>query len=69
MTALTRAASATGSLGPESNQIEASGVPPCSLARSRMIAEDAIPEPQAALAIVLAMSIAACSTVCEGRSA
>ena len=59
MTALTCAASATGSLGPVSNQIEASGVPPRSLARSRMIVEDAIPEPKAALAMVLAISMAA----------
>jgi hypothetical protein len=34
-----------------------------------MIVEDAIPEPKAALAIVLAISMAACSTVCGGRSA
>ena len=53
-------------LGARVKPDEASGVPPCSLARSRMIAEDAIPEPQAALAIVLAISIAACSTVCGG---
>jgi hypothetical protein len=34
-----------------------------------MIEEDASPEPMAALAIVLAISIAACSTVCGGSSA
>jgi hypothetical protein len=33
-----------------------------------MIIADAIPEPKAALAIVLAISIAACSTACGGRS-
>ena len=34
-----------------------------------MMAEDSIPEPSAALASVLAISIAACSTACGGRSA
>src|SRR5271165_4784320 len=69
ITALTRAASDTGSFGPESNQTDASLVPPRSLERSRMIADDPSPAPIAALASVLAISIAACSTAWPGRSA
>ena len=69
MTALTCAASPTGNFAPESNQIDASGVPPRSLARSRMIDEEAIPEPPAALASVLDINIAACSRACDGMSA
>ena len=65
--ALTRATSCTGSLVP-SNQIVASGLPPCSFARSRTMRADAIGEPDAALANVLAMMILACS-IASGASA
>ncbi len=68
-TALTRAAPATGSLGPAWYQTDASGRPPRSRARSRMIWADLMPVPQAALAIVLAIIMAAWSTACAGRSA
>ena len=44
------------------------GAPPRSFARERMIRDEEISEPLAALAIVLAMSIAARSTVNAGRS-
>src|SRR5258707_15447949 len=69
ITALTRAASDAGNFEPGSNQTDASRVPPRSRERSRMIAEDSSPAPIAALARVLAISIAACSTACGGRSA
>src|SRR5271165_3028069 len=69
ITALTRAASDTGSFGPESNHTDASPAPPRSRERSRMIADDSSPTPIAALASVLAISIAACSTAWPGRSA
>jgi hypothetical protein len=59
ITALTCAASATGSFGPASNHSEASATPPRSRARSRMMVEESIPAPSAALASVLAISIAA----------
>src|SRR3984893_18996098 len=57
-----------GNLGPASNHSEASRIPPRSRASERMIAEDSRSEPIAALAIVLAISIAAYSTACAGRS-
>ena len=59
ITALTCAVSAIGSFGPASNHNEASALPPRSRARSRMMTEDSIPAPSAALASVLAISIAA----------
>src|SRR6266853_781902 len=68
ITALTCAASDTGNFGPEANHTEASGLPPRSRARVRIISEDSRPAPIAALAMVLAISIAACSTACRGRS-
>src|SRR5262245_50954690 len=68
ITAFTRAASATGSLRPPSNQIVASAVPPRSVASSRMILEDTISEPIAALAIVLAITMRARSSARGGRS-
>ena len=52
----------------DSNQIEASSRPPRSRVRSRMIAADGMLVPQAALASVLAMTMAAWSTVCAGKS-
>jgi hypothetical protein len=61
MIALVRAASITGSLGPPSNQIVASGVPPRSLAISRKAFAEAMSRPIAALAIVLAREHFACS--------
>ena len=59
MTALTCAASPAGSFLPLPNHNAASGVPPRSEARSRMICADCRVDPIAALAIVLAISIAA----------
>src|SRR5882757_5134381 len=69
ITAFTRAASDAGNFRRGSNHTDASAVPPRSRARSRMIADDSSPAPIAALASVLAISIAACSTACGGRSA
>ena len=66
-TALTCATSLTGSFVP-SNHTVASGLPPCSFARSRMMRADSMEEPAAALASVLAMMILACSTAFGGRS-
>jgi hypothetical protein len=57
ITALTRAASATGSLRPPSNQTVACSAPPRSLASSRMIREESMSTPIAALAIVLAIAM------------
>src|SRR4030095_8475387 len=62
ITALTRAASAMGSLRPPSNQRVACSAPPCSLASSRMIREETMSTPIAALAIVLAITIRARSS-------
>src|SRR5438093_664794 len=59
MTALTRAASAMGSLRPPSNQRVACSAPPRSLASSRMIREETMSAPIAARAIVLAITIRA----------
>src|ERR1700675_2664751 len=68
ITAFTRAASATGSLRPPSNQRVACSAPPRSFASSRMICEDTMSEPIAALAIVLAITIRARSSASGGRS-
>src|SRR5215469_12284986 len=68
ITALTCATSAAGSFGPGSNHIDASALPACSRARARMMAEDSIPEPNAALASVLAISIFACSSDLPGQA-
>ena len=57
--AFTRAAWLTGSFSPISNQMDESGRPPCSRARSRTIWADSIVVPKAALAKVLAITIAA----------
>jgi hypothetical protein len=59
MIALTCAASATGSFGPASNHSEACGAPPRSRASSRTMRAETISRPHAALASVLAISIAA----------
>src|SRR6185369_774574 len=67
-TALTRAASATGSLRPPSNQTVACSAPPRSLASSRMIREESMSTPIAALAIVLAIAMRARSSASGGRS-
>src|SRR5215469_3307887 len=69
ITAFTWATSATGSFGPGSNHTDASALPLRSRARSRMMTEDSMPAPSAALASVLAINIFACSTACAGRSA
>jgi hypothetical protein len=68
ITAFTRAASATGSRRPPSNQTVASGLPPRSVASSRMIREETMSAPIAALAIVLAITIRARSGASGGRS-
>src|SRR5579871_923860 len=68
ITALTCAASVAGSLAPESNHSEASGVPPRSQASSRMMAADSSRLPIAALARVLAINIAAWSSAASGKS-
>src|SRR6266850_7305803 len=68
ITALTRAASALGSLRPPSNQRVACAAPPRSFASSRMIREEAMSAPIAALAIVLAITIRARSSASGGRS-
>src|SRR6266446_1584465 len=67
ITAFTCAASATGS-APPSNHSVASAAPPRSLASSRMIREDTMSTPIAALAIVLAIAIRARSSASGGRS-
>ena len=69
ITALTRAAAATGNFSADPNQSVASGLPPRSSSRARMILDDSIVEPSDALAMVLEMSISACSTAFGGRSA
>jgi hypothetical protein len=66
--AFTRATSATGNFRSPSNQIVACAVPPRSLASSRMIFEDMMSEPIAALAIVLSITIRARSSASGGRS-
>src|SRR4029077_245056 len=68
ITALTRAASAMGSLRPPSNQRVACSAPPRSSASSRMIREETMSTPIAALAIVLAITIRARSSASGGRS-
>src|SRR6266478_5393437 len=68
ITALTRAASAMGSLRPPSNQRVACSAPPRSMASSRMIREETMSTPIAALAIVLAIAIRARSSASGGRS-
>src|SRR5947208_8738116 len=68
MTAFTRAASAMGSAAPPSNHTVASAAPPRSLASSRMIREDTMSAPIAALAIVLAITIRARSSASGGRT-
>src|SRR5213593_1082045 len=68
ITALTRAASAMGSLRPPSNQRVACAAPPRSFASSRMIREETMSAPIAALAIVLAITIRARSSASGGRS-
>src|SRR5262245_55466516 len=67
ITALTRAASGTGSFRP-SNQTVASAVPPRSIAISRMSRAETMSEPIAALAIVLAITMRARSRASCGRS-
>ncbi len=69
ITALTRAAAATGSFSAAPNQSVASGLPPRSSSSARMILDDSIVEPSDALAIVLEMSISAYSIALGGRSA
>src|SRR5439155_13023709 len=68
ITALTRAVSAMGSLRPPSNQRVACAAPPRSLASSRMIREETMSAPIAALAIVLAITIRARPSASGGRS-
>src|SRR6185369_2405725 len=68
ITALTRAASATGSLRPPSNQTVACSAPSRSLASSRMIREETMSTPIAALAIVLAIAMRARSSASGGKS-
>src|SRR5438046_7652629 len=68
MTAFTRAASAMGSAAPPSNHTVASAAPPRSFASSRMIREETMSTPIAALAIVLAITIRARSSASGGRS-
>jgi hypothetical protein len=67
ITAFTRAASGAGSFRP-SNQTVASALPPRSIAISRMIREETMSEPIAALAIVLAITMRARSRASCGRS-
>jgi hypothetical protein len=66
--AFTRATSFSGAFEP-SNQIVDSGLPPCSLAKSRTMRAEAKAVPAAALAIVLAMMTLAYSMALGGRSA
>src|SRR5271156_4678836 len=68
-TALTWIALATGNFSPASNQTAASRRPLLSCARARTMRADSIPVPQAALAMVLAITIAAYSNARPGRSA
>ena len=66
--AVARATLASGSLGPVSNQMLVSGVPPPCYASARRIRAEAISEPSTALAMFLAMTISARSTATVGRS-
>src|SRR5690348_2249088 len=68
MTAFTRATAATGSFSAGPNHTVASGFPPRSTSSARIIRDDSIVEPSAALASVLDMSIAAYSIAVSGRS-
>ncbi len=68
MTAFTRAAAATGSFSAAPNQSVAWRLPPRSHSSARMILDDSMVEPSAALAMVLEISISAYSMACGGRS-